>query len=317
MSAIGDFDVRPRMRVIVDNDYAGDPDDLFHLAHQLLSPSAELRLIVGSHLRPGDPFDTGHSAEDAVRRARELMRVMDMEDAVPVYEGAKTALVDPKRPLESAAAKAIVVEAMRADTDLPLYVLCGGGLTDLASALMMEPRIAERLTAVWIGGNEYPGLAMPSPGARPVEYNLNIDVEAARFVFNESAVGLWQVPRNVYRQAMVSFAELEAHVRPCGEVGEFLCGAIASVFGMEMGRGRNLGEAYILGDSPLTLLTALQSPFQPDSSSSDYLLRERPTLRPDGSYGGPSGRGAIRVYTRIDTRLMLEDFFAKLRGFAS
>lgn len=30
--------VRPRSRVIVDNGFSGDPDDLVQLAHHLLSP---------------------------------------------------------------------------------------------------------------------------------------------------------------------------------------------------------------------------------------------------------------------------------------
>jgi hypothetical protein len=44
----------PRIRLILDNDYAGDPDGLFQLAHHLLSPSADIRLVVGSHLGADD-----------------------------------------------------------------------------------------------------------------------------------------------------------------------------------------------------------------------------------------------------------------------
>jgi purine nucleosidase len=40
----------PRLRVISDNDYAGDPDGLFQLAHHVLSPSVDVRAVIGSHL---------------------------------------------------------------------------------------------------------------------------------------------------------------------------------------------------------------------------------------------------------------------------
>ena len=54
----------------------------------------------------------------------------------------------------------------------------------------MEPAIAGRFTAVWIGGPEHPGLGAPAfPGADP-EYNLNIDIAAAQVVFNDSAIDL-------------------------------------------------------------------------------------------------------------------------------
>ena len=49
----------------------------------------------------------------------------------------------------------------------------------------LEPRIAEHLTAVWIGGPEHPGVPAP-PGGDVPEYNLRIDVTAAQVVFNDS-----------------------------------------------------------------------------------------------------------------------------------
>ncbi|MBT0770284.1 hypothetical protein KIH74_15185 [Kineosporia sp. J2-2] len=60
----------PRLRVIVDNDFSGDPDDLFQLAHYVLSPSAEIPFVIGSHLSPGDGFDpTDVQADNASRVA--------------------------------------------------------------------------------------------------------------------------------------------------------------------------------------------------------------------------------------------------------
>ena len=53
----GEGSFLPRMRVMVDNDFGGDPDGLFQLVHQILSPSVEIRGIIGSHLKPGDFFD--------------------------------------------------------------------------------------------------------------------------------------------------------------------------------------------------------------------------------------------------------------------
>jgi hypothetical protein len=32
----------PRQRIIIDNDFGGDPDGLFQLAHHLASPSVEI-----------------------------------------------------------------------------------------------------------------------------------------------------------------------------------------------------------------------------------------------------------------------------------
>jgi inosine-uridine nucleoside N-ribohydrolase len=306
------------MRVIVDNDFAGDCDDLFQLVHHLLSPSVEIRAIIGSHLPSDDGLSAeGRSAAQAVERVHELLRVMGMEGIAGVFAGAETALPDRRTPQPSAAVDAIVAEALRDDTDLPLYIVCGAGLTDLASALMSEPRVAERLTLIWIGGAEYPGLAYEAPGAGASEYNLDIDRVAAQYIFGESGVPIWQVPRNVYRQCLLSYTELEERVKPCGELGLTLFDSVRAIASEAPGRGWAFGETYAMGDSPLVSLTALQSAFNPDPSSCDYVLRSRPTIRDDGSYGPPALSGSIRVYTRIDTRLLFEDFFLKLRRFAS
>lgn len=306
-----------RLRVVSDNDYSGDPDGLVQLAHQLLSPSTDLRVVIGSRLRAGDGFDPSQStADNAAARARDVIAALSTahHGQTPlVIAGSNDALKDEATPIESAAAKAIVAEAMRDDTGLPLYVTCGAGLTEIASAWLMEPRIAERLTLVWIGGAEDPVLAIPPPHSSSVEYNLAIAVTAARVVFNRSNLPIWQVPRNAYRQALVSMAEIEERIRPHGAIGRMLHGAIDAVRASAGSAGDSLGETYILGDSPLVLLTALQSSFQPDPSSSSFVMRPAPFIRGDGTPDfRPTGR-PIRVYTQLDVRLMLDDLFVKLR----
>ncbi|MEA9984041.1 nucleoside hydrolase [Subtercola sp. RTI3] len=303
----------PRMRLILDNDYSGDPDGLFQLAHHVLSPSVDIRAIIGSHLRPGDPFDPSETtADNAVMRAREVLQALGLDARFAVVAGSNVALTDARTPHDSAGARAIVAEAMRDDTDLPLYIACGAGLTELASAFLLEPRIAGRLTVVWIGGNEHPALAVEPPRADAVEYNLNIDIAAAQVVFNESELDVWQVPRDAYRQTLMSNAELELRVRPCGAVGELLYQSIHSVVDMAASHDVMLGETYIYGDSPLVLLTALQSSFQADPSSSTYATVPAPRIEADGSTTFSGVGRPIRVYTRLDVRLMFDDLFAKL-----
>jgi inosine-uridine nucleoside N-ribohydrolase len=304
---------QPRYRVISDNDYGGDPDGLFQLAHMLLSPSLDVRAVIGSHLAASDVFDRSDTQVDnAVERVQAMLELLDKRGAIAVHGGAETGLTDTATPNPSAGAEAIVSEAMRTDTDLPLFVTVGGGLTELASAYLLEPGIADRLTAVWIGGPEYPELGPhpERPGAGPgPEYNLNIDLRAAQVVFNESSIPLWQVPRNAYRQALVSMSELDVRLRRCGAVGEHLYDALLRVFETDT---RGLGETYILGDNPLVLLTALLSQFEPASSSSAYAVIRAPWIDEDGAYQPRSDGRPIRVYTRLDVRLMTEDLYAKL-----
>lgn len=303
--------VGARVRVVSDNDYSGDPDGLVQLAQHALSPSVDLVAVLGTHLRPGDPFDPSDvTADNAAARASEVLSLAGRAD-VPVIAGSNTGLVDRRTPIDSAAARAIIAAA-HANDPRPLYVCCGAGLTELASAWLLDPTIASRLVAVWIGGAEHPGVEGP-PGATPSEYNTAIDPIAAQVVLNDSDLEIWQVPRVAYRQVLASMDELEANLT--GPLGRHLVDALDAVFRMAGSAGLNIGETYVLGDSPLVLLTALQSSFQPWPSSSESVVLPAPVLADDGSYTGEFVPGRTwRVWTRLDCALLMRDFYAKLDG---
>lgn len=304
--------VHSRARIIVDNDFGGDPDGLFQLAHHLLSPSVEIRGIIGSHNYPRGFYGAPGSSAYAAKVAGELLSAMGLKEKYAVLRGSEDRLKDIHTPNVSEASKFIVSEAMRADCKTPLYMVCGAGLTDLASAYLTETRIAGHLRLIWIGGPEYDGLSPAPPGRLQVEYNLGIDVHAAQVIFNESKIPIWQVPRDTYRRALVSYAELEEHLRSDGKLGMFLLGQLRALV---VRANTPLGEAHALGDSPLVLLTALQSSWDADPSSSRYVTMRAPRISDSGWYlPNPEGR-PIRVYTSLDTRLMFGDMFAKFARF--
>ncbi|MDX8337545.1 nucleoside hydrolase [Draconibacterium sp. IB214405] len=305
--------INARVRVIVDNDFGGDPDGLFQLAHHLLSPSVEVKGIVGSKHYDGGFYDAPGDAKYSCKMVNELLAAMHMTESYSALEGASYELPETLTPIVTEGAEAIVREAMRTDTDKPLYVVCGAGLTNIASAFLMEPKIAERLTLIWIGGTEYEGIADPPPGAsKRWEYNTGIDVKACQVVFNQSSIPIWQIPRDAYRQALTSYSELIYKVKGKGEAGNYLVGRLEHLMKQS---NKSLGEAYVLGDSPLVLLTALQSSWESDPASSKYKIKPAPTVTDSGMFEENSVGREIRVYYDLDIRLMFEDFFAKLSLF--
>jgi hypothetical protein len=302
----------------------GDPDGLVQLAHHALSSSVELRAVIGSHLKPMDGFDMSDAtAANAVEKARTILSLLGIGDEIPVLAGSETAMVDRTTPLDTAAARAIVAEAMRED-DRPLFVCCGAGLTALASAWLMERRIAQPLTAIWIGGAEHPDLVEPLAGGTPCEYNTAIDIASAQVVLNDSDIPLWQVPRDAYRQVISTMDELEMWLRPCGPIGEHLFTELERVAGRLETIGMPAGEIYVLGDSPLVLLTSLQTMFEPTPASSRSVVKAAPILDDEGAYvvdedgalAGLDPSRQIRVWTQLDCGLLMRDLYAKLAWFA-
>jgi purine nucleosidase len=307
----------PAIRVIVDNDFGGDPDGLFMLAHFMLSPSIDLPLVIGSQYRDFGVADlVPDKGQASVRKARELLGHFPQADHPPLVAGRNGPLPAGAGARHSLASEAIIREAMREDRSTPLFYAAGGSLTELALALMAEPAISQRMTLVWIGGAEHPDAGNPPPGPAEPEYNFSLDPLAAQFVFNEAEIPIWQIPRNAFRQMLVGLAEIDELAR-FHPVGRYLRDEVVQT---EERLAQNLpahiftaGETYMLGDTALVTLTALRSAFQADAASSVYLSRPTPTLAADGSYvSNPAGR-PMRVYTTIDGHLTWRDFTAKLR----
>ena len=315
------FQTGKRYSVIIDNDFMGDPDGLFQLAHHALSSSCDIKGIVGAHLSGnGRGFFRDLQGKDeadmSVNKVNEALEVMGMKGQFKVVPGAPVKMTDSNKPVESEGARLIVEEALKATPEKPLYVCVGGPLTDIASAWLMNPEIGKNIILIWIGGQEYKetGAIVP-PGYSMPEYNLNLSIAAAQVVFNKSDMRIWQIPRDVYRQCMYSMTELEVKVRPYGKLGVYLYDSLAGI--MAGRNGFSMGETYILGDSPLVLMTALMSNFETDPASSHYQYVTIPTIADDGSYRYNHGGRQIRVYDRIDTRLMFADMEAKLQLFAN
>ncbi|MBD0378932.1 nucleoside hydrolase [Paenibacillus sp. WST5] len=285
-----------QIRLIINTEAKCEADDQYAIVHAVLSPRLQIKGIIGAH------FGTRSATamEDSYYEINHVLDLMGMLGKFDVLHGAPCKLPDPNTPIPSEGSNLIIREALKEDP-LPLFVTFQGPLTDLASAYLQEPGIAERLTAIWIGGGTY-------PEGNP-EFNLSNDIDAARVVFN-SPIRLWQVPKNVYDMVRVELAELAVKVYPHGKVGKYLYEYLIS---HNMKNGHRLewpkGEIWILGDSPAVSLLLNDQPF-------DYDWIEAPEIASDMSYIPRPGNRKIRVYRSVDSRFILEDFYAKLTLFA-
>ena len=290
---------RGRPRVILDTDAKNEVDDQFAIVHCLLTPGFDIRGIIPSHFgfRPGESR-TGQ--EDSRKEVDHLLVMMDLSGSVRVEDGAPHAIPDYVTPAPSPGADLIIEEAMR-DADSPLYVAFTGPLTDMASALLKEPRIAERdITVIWIGGPPY-----EEPPHYWPEYNLSNDVAAANVVFS-SELKLWQIPMEAYRATAISFVELEERVEPCGELGAYLARQLLDAADEIEPHHMNL---WCLGDQPAigVMINPIMGRFRE---------RPAPTFRFDCSMDFSIPSRPIRIYETVDMRFLYEDFFLRLRRFA-
>jgi inosine-uridine nucleoside N-ribohydrolase len=189
----------------------------------------------------------------------------------------------------------IIEEAMK-DDDRPLHVAFYGPVTDMASALILEPKIEERgIRVIWIGGGAWPN------GGR--EYNLSNDIHAANVIM-KSKLEIWQVPRSTYRTMSVGYAELIEKVYPQGEIGKYLVEQLLEF----NAKTRPEMEYRSLGDSPCIGIIM-------DPESGKFSWRPAPTFDTQMHYIHTGKYRPIRVYENVNTRFIHEDLFAKLAQF--
>ncbi|QJD85008.1 nucleoside hydrolase [Cohnella herbarum] len=286
---------RKRVRLLINSDVKNEADDQYAIVHALLTPMFINKGIIAAHF---GTWRTTESMEESYAEAKYVLSLIGDVGNVPVYKGAPRALPDEKTPVVSEGAEAIIREAL-SDDPQRLFIVFLGPLTDLASAYLMEPRIEEKLTVIWIGGGPYPNGNW--------EFNLNNDIHAANVVF-KSRIPLWQVPQNVYASVRVSLAELERRVKPHGEIGKYLFEQLVR-FNDENADGWPRGESWSLGDSPIVSLIL-------DDQAFDYDMRPAPRITDDMRYIHYQDERKIRVYRQVDTRFLLEDMYAKLELFA-
>jgi purine nucleosidase len=286
-----------RRRVIVNTDAKNEADDQFAIVHALLSPTLNVRGLIAAHF---GTRRSGRSMEDSREEIDLLLSLMDLDGKVVVANGAAAALPDEETPVNSAGAQLIIEESKLASGGDPLYVAFLGPLTDMASAILLDPQLVRReVIVVWIGGVGYGGLES-YPG---IEFNLSNDIAAANVVYN-SSIRIWQVPSNVYSQVSVGYTELEEKIGGTSKLADYL---ITQTVEWNATWHPEPIESRSLGDSPAVSLILFPRGGQ-------FRTVPAPRFGQEGHYLPGSGH-PIRVVETVDVRFLLEDMFAKIRKF--
>ncbi len=291
-----------RLRYIIHTDCKNEADDQFTVAHCLMTDKLEVEGIIASHFDLNDGrYPAGESVIASKEEIDKILELMHLQGQYPVLLGSGIPMPDEETPVDSEGARFIIQQAMKNDPR-PLYIGMQGSITDLASAILMEPEICKKIVVIWIGGGAYP--------EGESEFNLSQDIHAANVVFKSDAE-LWQVPKPVYKQFAVSLAELQVKVRPYGKIGRYLFEQMVEFNNKHTWLPRwPHGELWALGDEGT--IAALMC----ETTRTDlYDLIKPPTFAPDMTYihGNNPRTKKIRVYRTMDARLDLEDLFAKLQ----
>lgn len=158
----------------LDTDAYNEIDDQFAISYALKSDKLNLRALYAAPFL--NPRST--SPQDGMEKSYdEILKLLTLAgEHTPVFKGSTQYLTNETTPVDSPAARDLAERVNAYSPDNPLYVVAIGAITNVASALLMNPAMADRVVIVWLGGNslEWPDMN---------EFNMMQDVAAARVVY--------------------------------------------------------------------------------------------------------------------------------------
>lgn len=200
--------------VILDTDTFNEIDDQFAIAYLLRSDD---RLnTIALYAAPFTNFRDVTPAIGMEQSYQEIYKVLNLMNCNrPVLRGAEQFLPDENTPVTSDAALDLINRAAQYSPDAPLYVVAIGAITNIASALLLEPSIKEKIVVVWLGGNAH-------HFHDTAEFNMRQDIAAARVVMR-SGVRFVHLPcRGVVNTFTISKPELEYWLTGKNKLADYL-----------------------------------------------------------------------------------------------
>lgn len=285
---------RRNVRIVLDTDTFNEIDDQFAVVYAMKSPE---RLRIEAFQAAPFHNDLSDGPRDGMEKSyNELVTIashLPEMAAVPIYRGSGSFLPGPETAVESEAARSLVERAMASPDDDPLYVVAIGAITNVASAILMEPRIVEKIVVVWLGGH-----ALHWPNTR--EFNLAQDLHASRIVLN-CGVPLTLIPcMGAASHLLTTLAEVREFVQDKGAIGAYLYETFERCSPDHFGYSRVIWDlaavAYLVNDAWL-----------PGE------LVHSPLLSEDFRWGFDASRHFIRCVRHVHRDPVFKDLFGKLK----
>lgn len=225
-----------KIHIVMDTDTYNEVDDQFALSYALMSPerldveavyvapfsstffdellrkrSEQVVVPMTSNLQKG--------LEQSYQEIIKIFKMLEKDPSEKVFHGSGSYMTEKDTPVDSEAARDLVKRAMECE-DI-LYVVAIGEITNIASAILMEPEIIKKIVVVWLSGQ-------PMQWPHTLEFNIGQDVMASQVIF-DSGVPLVLVPcMTVASHLTTTAAELTEKLKGKSKIGTYLSDIVIS-----------------------------------------------------------------------------------------
>ena len=291
--------------VVIDTDAYNQVDDLYALSYLILSDDKlHLKAIfaapfysppsLGRIRQNNSPCEGMNQSYHTIFELLEVMKRDDLKNIV--FHGSERFLPDEHTYVDSQAARELVRLANQYTPEKPLYVIAIAALTNIASAILMDPTILDKIVVVWLGGHGFDWHCC-------TDFNAAQDIASARVIFGCGAAVV-QLPLNgVVAEFRVSVIELEYLLKGKNELCDYLL--ICSKELMKNAPVKNWSRP--LWDVAV-VAWLLDEAFMEDR------LEHSPIFEYDLRYGTDRNRHFIKYVYHVNRDILMADMFRKLIG---
>ncbi|MBQ8893531.1 MAG: nucleoside hydrolase [Clostridia bacterium] len=178
-----------KIDVVLDTDAYNEIDDQFAICYMLRSP--QKFCIKGICAAPFFNSRSVSAADGMIKSYDEILNLLTLageeELKSTVFKGSESYLANETTPVNSEAADFMAELAEHYSPEAPLYIVAIGAITNVASAILKNPKMKENCVVIWLGGH---GVHVPLGAS---EFNMRQDIAAARVVFG-CGIPLVQLP---------------------------------------------------------------------------------------------------------------------------
>jgi purine nucleosidase len=282
-----------RIPIILSTDVGNEVDDQWTIAWLLLNPRVEVLGVMSAHA----PSITAPAGATSYRILRDVVENrLAMRVHPPLIEGGSLPMEDARMPRPSPAVNFLIEKSKPFRANNRLTVLMIGAGTDVASAILTDPTIVERIRVIQMGFNNQKG---------GNEFNIANDVKAVQAIL-ASDVPLVVGPGDVCRASLsLSFNQAKEMLADRGAIGAWLWDEFQAWYYRYVKplRVNDFSKPWIIWDN-ITLAYVL--------GMTEHQTAPRPRLKDDFTFEPGSAGKTVTWITDVDEKQMWADFFGLL-----
>jgi len=199
-------------RVYIDTDTANEIDDPYAIFRALVAPELD---VVGLSSMSWRDMDFAAGARQSQQMNEEILALMTLTDRVSHPLGAHQPMPDASTPVDSPASRDIIAKAKETPAGRKLHVFVLGAYTNVASALLMEPAIKDKMAVYVMGYNYVDGRFQTD------EFNCQGDLNAAACL-PRTGVELYVMAASTLLDYQWAKADVDAHFKGQSGIRDYL-----------------------------------------------------------------------------------------------